>query len=392
MLLRLPADWDPAIFQYLELEDLLAVRACSRAARRRSELPRAARAWAVVRPASLLEYIERSTLDQIKCLHAAYVFTSSEAQLLFGTMKLPMMQWAAETFLNTAAMMHAHTFVEACARGQLPTVQWLAEHFALTPTQVHERDGRAFRLACIGGHVATAEWLDTRFWPSDGAPPGWNTHTLYATCANGHLNMVKWLVVRFHVATTQTAAQSYWAFHRACEQGHLPVAQWLAEQFRITVCRDGAIPTLHATCAAGHLDVAMWLVDHFGVQHDTAHNAMLRNSCEFGHLEIVRWLVGRFAYSPDDFEGALDGACKHGHLAIAQFLNRQYNRRPWLDGTIEYVLRLRAVHGNLDFVKWFVDEFQIAAQQAHKICRYVKTWHSDNSDAMAVVQWLIARY
>ncbi len=271
-----PVDCDPLVFQFLNLDALLATRQCSRAALRRYDPRLAKLTWAAVRP-SMGEFVIRFTHAPpsfAMFLSAAYDFTTADVRMAVLFVNTCCVATRRDVgILEQIATRYALTLDDARMYDnyilrnvrELKVVQWLADRFSLTTTDARSQGNSAVQSACERGHLHMAQWLVARFELTATDARDAHNRCLRNACFGGHLELAQWLTTRFEITTTDVRACNNNALYHACRQGHLAVVQWLVEHFKLewSDVRDGLSWTKHErprTPAAA--DTVRWLESH----------------------------------------------------------------------------------------------------------------------------------
>jgi ankyrin repeat protein len=331
---HLPADCDLTLFQYLRLGDLLAVRGCSRALRRRHGPHRPV--WELVQPtrASLALALPHLSVAAMRLLHAAYRLTDEELgqYCVFETVcaggGLARFHWFVCEFAVDAGGT-LEPLLTACSHGQLEVAQWLAGR---ATCEIRAERNRVFHETCAHGQLAVAQWLADRFALTVADAREHPCRTFSMACANGHLATAQWLETRFGLSLCDALADRHRALRGACAHGHLAVVEWLARRFSLT---ERVVPARHLrwaldlACSDGHQAVAEWVIDTFGLMASVAsrsgiHEAVrwLCAACHYGRPELAQWLITRFELPKIPVHRLVALACRRGHLGIAQWLTR----------------------------------------------------------------------
>lgn len=281
--MRLCADLYWALFGFLDVAALFAVRACSRELRARLSPAAAPAVWRAVQPPrrALNYQLARPGASPwaLELLRAAFGYSLAD---LRGTGVLP-------------------TLYMMCGRGELAAARWMAAHIGGGRFCAMGGMPNAFVLACEGGHLAVAQWLAANFGLSPADARAGRNAALARACQNGHLITAQWLVEYFRLDAWDVRFPSRPALVAACGGGHLRTAQWLAFRFALTAADARAeprAPALTRACGSGNLPLVEWLVRHFGLGAADVYAQgcqPLRECCLGGHLVVARWLVARFA-------------------------------------------------------------------------------------------------
>jgi hypothetical protein len=279
-------------------------------------------------------------------------------------------------------------FIAACSNGHFVISQWLF-------VGVVDASAAATALigACTAGHVAIVKWM----WDM-GVP--WSKQTLDAAflgaCTNGHMDILRlWFKAE--------AACDPEGFVLACRNGHVQVGQrllvsadphsidrcmWDSSRFvevlqwlcaldpsRIVrfaggimsvACMDDLLDVamwVHKTQADFDRDeafsdacyckkgrVAKWIHGLGGVDVSVASDDCFLHMCYEGHLDMAVWIYSFGAVSDWGLGDGFELACRHGHLAIAQFL---YNHSGIdIHQQYEYVFRETCRKGHLHIARW----------------------------------------
>lgn len=232
MFQRLPTEWVTLIFQWLSLQELLAVRGCSRGLRERHDPQRPL--WKILRPNDARLKLQLCTsLPSAMLMQSAYTFTSKEIRA-----------WGV--------------LLSACENDRLAVAQWLTDRFGLTAEDARANDNYTLCSTCENGHLAVAQWLAVRFGLTAEDARATDNAALQAACENGHLAIAQWLVGRFEFTAEDARDDDNQALRFACSNGHLTVAQWLADRFELTAedARADNNFALRASCVCGHREVA----------------------------------------------------------------------------------------------------------------------------------------
>ncbi len=182
---HLPTDCDVVIFQYLLLDDLLSVRACSSSLRKRHDPRASRRIWLLVAPTAraLVAHLPAMSLTSVQLVSIVYEFSADEVR-------------------------HQRMLSTMCGRDCLVTPQWLASHFSLTA------DAPALRTTrrCVAP-APLATWR-----PLSGS---WTTlasrQRMPVLEATGHCATL---------ASTATCRQSSGSLHTSNSRGPTPSTAW----------------------------------------------------------------------------------------------------------------------------------------------------------------------
>lgn len=368
---ELPQDCDLVIFRFLTIADLLAVRSCSRALRRRHDPERARGVWPLVRPAQL------RVGTNVRLLHAAYNFTSDDIQ-------------CNEVFRNVIAA------------GDRPLAEWLLASFGCAIDRADNYDG-AIRIACENGRLDLVQWLASLFeyrTDCDGlfVGHGYQIDVLFLACVFSHVHVARWLVSHFNIRRYPNAT---WTALRAYRAGHQRVAEWLFDQFGppVTAQLFSFGEPLCDACMAGDLRTLRFLTTHFTLTATDARrrfNGALRNACARGHLEVAMWLTDQFKLTAKDARAennyALRWACEGGQLAVVKWLVVRFELTSAdARANNNWALRYACENGHLLVVRWLAARFKLTAADAraadnHALLGACKNNHLD------VVQWLAAQF
>jgi hypothetical protein len=269
---RIALDYDLCLFQFLLIDDFLAVRSCSHTLRARYHTSRKA-LWARVRPTSaqLTTQIIMTPVAHIELLDAAYAPA--------GELDIPVI------------------FRVVCSRGRLETARWLAARYPTAGTD------DAMWMACEGGHLEMAQWLATHFGLTAADIRGRNNNALRMACAGGDLPLVQWLVARFDLKAADVRHFDGDALAWACGSGNLALVQWLVARFGIRAAdvqhRDNN--ALASAIGDGQLEVVNWLVARFGLEasvvHASAHGVEAGRIYGPNYSEVVQWIETHFPAS-----------------------------------------------------------------------------------------------
>jgi hypothetical protein len=236
-----PTDCDPLIFQFLDLDALLATRQRSRASLCRYD-PRIAKpTWASVRPSpdSFRMRFSLTSLNSIVFVSNAYSFTAADVRdtsmfvsaCCIATHKdIDVLEHIAIRHGIAAddVRMHCNSILcHACGVGDLKLARWLADRFGLTAADARSGYNRCLRDACYGGHLEVAQWLAMRFGLTTTDARDGNGGALMQSCRNGHLTTVQWLVRHFKLSQLDMRGAVRWAIYESPSAINFEALEWL---------------------------------------------------------------------------------------------------------------------------------------------------------------------
>lgn len=195
-------------------------------------------------------------------------------------------------------------------------------------------------------HAIKYERINVLEWFDEHQLPGININEALDECAiHGYLDLARWLCDKYpehlNVMTTRDVVA------RAIRYRHDDVAKFLLGK-RPQLAGNGTITAVNT----GNIELAEWILTNYGPLPEPTglSRAFYDNTTQGGHLDALKWCRERNLGKPTAY--AITSAILNGHMDVVLWLRQEFPRLKFEKNA----LKRAACAGNLDAVKWLVEE------------------------------------
>jgi len=274
-----------------------------------------------------------------------------------------MLKWAKKKGCKVNEKTYAYA---AKTKNGIEMLKWLRN---CDDYNEHKWDYWVCEEAAENGNLDMLKWI---YEVEKGWKKRWDTKTCLYAAKNGHLEILKWV--------KETSPQV--EFDRemcslATVNRHLEVLKWA----KINGAKNKLFEHIYLYAVGhNHLDIVKWAYEN---KYPINGYNLCDVAAENGRLEILKWIRENISDQVD-----YTNVCRYGarHLNILKYLSECGEKIG--DDICNYICETAARYGNLDLLKWIVDEKKLVYNNMMETICYAAVEDDENNKSKKILKWM----